>query len=248
MGTDATAGCHTPVTACDDAARMASRPTQRLLAALALTTLLAGCAGGAGDAAGTSAVAPSATPAATPVSGAPATPGVSADPSASPSAEPTAAGSSATPVAFDQVWATTPLTDVATGETFTIAGLAGEGRAVIVETMAIWCSNCFRQQGRVYEALGSLDPARVAYVLIDVDPNETADALAEYRASNGFTGRYAVASSELARSLAADFGDQVLNPPAVPMVLVAPDGRVTLAEYGGHGPDEVVELARAHGA
>ena len=56
-------------------------------------------------------------------------------------------------VVLAQPWATAPLTDVATGETFRIADLAG--KVVIVETMAIWCSNCRAQQGDVQAALGS---------------------------------------------------------------------------------------------
>ena len=143
-------------------------------------------------------------------------------------------------------WAQVELTDVATGATFRIADLAG--KTVILETMAIWCTKCFAQQGDVYAALEQLDPERVAYVLLDVDPNESADALAEYRRRNGFEGTYAIADRDLSRALAAEFGDQMLNPPSTPMVLIGSDGRITLTPYGPKSPDDVLRLARDHGA
>jgi hypothetical protein len=150
------------------------------------------------------------------------------------------------PPVLDQAWATADLTDVATGGTFRIADLAG--RVVVLETLAIWCSNCRAQQADVYRALDALGEADVAYVLLGVDPNETAAALATYRERNGFTGTYAIAGRDVSRALAADFGDQVLSPPSTPMVVIGTDGRVTLTPYGHKGVDEIVALARDHGA
>ena len=145
-----------------------------------------------------------------------------------------------------QAWAVAPLTDVATGETFRIADLAGS--VVIIEPMAIWCSNCRAQQGDVQEALAQLPAGRVVYVVLDVDPNEDAASLAEYQAANGFSGRYAIAGDDVARALAADFGDQFLNPPSTPMLVVGTDGTVTRTDDGHKGTDEIVDLAQAHGA
>jgi hypothetical protein len=147
---------------------------------------------------------------------------------------------------IDEAWAQTELTDSATGQPFRIADLAG--KTVIVEPMAIWCVNCLAQQGDVYSALDELDPERVAYVLLDVDPNETEAALADYRTTNGFTGTYAIAGRETARALAEAFGDQVLNPPSTPMILIGTDGRVTLTEFGHKSPETILQLARDHGA
>jgi len=147
---------------------------------------------------------------------------------------------------IDAAWAQAELTDVATGESFRIADLAG--KAVIVETMAIWCTNCLAQQGDVYRALGDLDSDRVAYVLLDVDPNETAPALAEYRTRNGFTGTYVIAGRETARALADEYGDQVLNPPSTPMILIGTDGRITLTDFGHKSSETIVQLVRDHGA
>ena len=114
--------------------------------------------------------------------------------------------------------------------------------------MAIWCSNCRAQQHEVQAALEQSPADRVVYVVVDVDPNEDAASLADYRVDNGFEGRYAIAGTELARALAADFGDQFLNPPSTPMLIVGTDGTVTQTEFGHKSAGELVALAKAHGA
>lgn len=224
------------------------RMTRRLSrpAALLATLLVVGaCSASGGSSPSTGAVEPDPT---TSVGTASPTPDASATEEPATSTEPGVPSPEATdaPPVLDQPWATTELTDVATGESFRIADLAG--KTVIIETMAIWCSNCRAQQGDVYAALEDLDPARVEYVLLDVDPNESSPALAEYRDRNGFTGVYAIAGRKVARALADEFGDQVLNPPSTPMILIGSDGRVTLTDFGHKGPKKIVALARDHGA
>jgi thiol-disulfide isomerase/thioredoxin len=154
--------------------------------------------------------------------------------------------SSSVGTVLDQAWATAELTDVATGKTFRIADLAGQ--TVILETMAIWCPNCYGQQTRIDEAIARLGSDRVAYVVIDVDPSEKAPALAQYRKKAGFSGRYAIADQVVARALAEEFGDQILNPPSTPVVFIGTDGTVTLTPFGPKSTDEIVMLAQEHGA
>jgi len=218
-----------------------TNPLSRSALLVAIGLLVVACSSDGGNASPTSALPASpeiSTPA--PVGQAP-----SGSPTARPSAPMTTAPTIAAPV-IDAAWAQTELTDAATGQTFRIADLAG--KTVIVEPMAIWCVNCLAQQGDVYSALDELDPERVAYVLLDVDPNETEAALADYRSQNGFTGTYAIAGRETARALAEDFGDQVLNPPSTPMILIGTDGRVTFTEFGHKSPETILQLARDHGA
>jgi len=155
-------------------------------------------------------------------------------PPAAPTANPAAAALA------DRAWATATLTDVTTGQQFTIAGFAG--RTVFIESMAIWCTNCRAQQTRFTEALKRLDPAKVAYVVMTVDPSETAAALAKYKADRGFTGTYAVAGKEVSAALAADFGANAINPPVVPLVFITPDGRITF-KTGGESVEQIIALA-----
>lgn len=212
------------------------------MAVLVFAIAAAGCSGAVGARpAGTASYKPGAAPSA--AAQAPQSPGPSAD-----SAHPPASASPATDPAMtlDQDWATAPLVDVSTGQTFRISDHAG--KVIILETMATWCSSCRAQQHDVVSALRELDRNRVVFIVLDVDPNEDAASLARYRTANGFEGSYAVADTAVARALAAAFGDQVLNPPATPIVLIGTDGRVTLTPFGHKSRDEIISLARAHGA
>jgi thiol-disulfide isomerase/thioredoxin len=208
-----------------------------------LVSLLAGAL--AVSACGTPADPPAGSPAAPPTAEPAQTTEPTAPPAPAESAAPTDPAPAATPV-LDQPWATATLTDVSTGEPFRIADFAGT--TVIIEPMAIWCTNCRAQQRDVQAAFDELGPDAFRYVVLDVDPNETADALADYQARNEFRGTYAVVERDVARALAAEFGDQVLNPPSTPMIVIGTDGRVTFAEFGHKSVARVVELARDHGA
>jgi cytochrome oxidase Cu insertion factor (SCO1/SenC/PrrC family) len=149
--------------------------------------------------------------------------GPATNPETSPGASPTAvapAGGSGVPG-----WAGIALTEVTSGETFTIGGF--KGRVVLLEAMATWCPTC-RQEGnevkKLHQALGSSD--QVVSVSIDVDPNEDAALLAKYASGSSFDWRFAVAPRELGRALADAYGEEWLNPPYAPMLIVDRDGGI----------------------
>ena len=156
----------------------------------------------------------------------------------------TGPGGSASGPGADQTWRTTKMRDVRTGKEFTIDEL--RGKLVAIEPMAIWCSNCRIQQREVATALAATPPDGVVYVGVDVDPNEQPDALAAYSAKEGFDWTFVVASREVARSLAAAFGDQVLSPPSTPLILVGPDGAVIDVHFGIRSASELTALFAQH--
>ena len=141
-------------------------------------------------------------------------------------------------------WRSASLVDARTGDAFTIDGL--KGKLVALEPLAIWCSNCRIQQHEVVAALAALGSDNLVYVGVDVDPNEQPDALAAYAKEQGFDWTFTVASKDVARSLAAEFGDQVLSPPSTPLVLVGPDGTVIETHFGIRKADELEALFRQH--
>ncbi len=224
------------------------RPSIVLLAAFIGTA----CAGGSGS--GATPIAPSDSPAAmpsvpdsTPAATEPsATHDASGSPTATPGAAPGASSAPSEPAVATPAWANIPLTDVRTGETFTLAGTGD--RVVFVEPMAVWCSSCRQQQETAKEAVAGLDPSRVTWVAIDVDPNETPEMLARYADENEFPFTYAIAGVELSRALADAFGAQVLSPPSTPVIVIGADGTVTLTEFGHKSQERIAELAREHGA
>lgn len=119
------------------------------------------------------------------------------------------------------------LTDVRTGETFTLAELAAE-KPVLVETMAIWCTTCLSQQREVVQAH---DVADFDSVGIDVDPNEDAAELADYADREGFDWRFVVADAELVQLLTDQYGFGVTNPPSTPTFVVTAHG-IRALEFG----------------
>jgi hypothetical protein len=155
-------------------------------------------------------------------------------------------GGEAAPAASagNEPWRTATLRDVVSGEEFRIKDL--EGKVVAIEAMAIWCTTCRFQQVEAQAALETVGSPDVVYLSLDVDPNERAEDLADYAQREGFTWRFAVASAEVSRSLAATFGDQVLSPPATPLVVLAPDGQVVEQHIGIMGAVTMAALFEEH--
>ena len=119
------------------------------------------------------------------------------------------------------------LTDVRSGEAFTLGELAADG-PVLVETMAIWCVTCLGQQRAVVRAHAV---AEFHSVGVNVDPNENASGLAEYADREGFDWRFVNADAELVRLLTDRYGFGVTNPPSTPTFIVS-DGSIRALEFG----------------
>lgn len=141
-------------------------------------------------------------------------------------------------------WMTAELIDVRTGETFAIADLAG--RLVVVEPMAIWCSNCARQQREASTVLAALDRDDIVYISLDIDPTEQAGDLATYADDRGFDWRFVVAGRDVSRMFAEAFGDQVLSPPSTPSIIITPDGELVGPTFGIRDAEELRTELESH--
>ena len=128
-------------------------------------------------------------------------------------------------------WFSASLTNAATGEAFKIQDF--KGKVVLVETMAMWCPTCLRQQKEVmalHDQLGEHDD--FVSVGIDIDLNENLDDLKDYTAKNGFDWTYAVATADVAREIGDLCGQQFLNPPSAPMFIIDRHGAVHPLPFG----------------
>jgi hypothetical protein len=121
------------------------------------------------------------------------------------------------------------LTDVRTGDRFTLAQLAADEGTVLLEPMAIWCSSCRAQQHEVVNAHAMGDFTSVS---LDVDLTELPEDLAAYADREGWGWRVAMADADLHRLLRERFGTPATHPPSTPLIVVEPDGSVRPLEFG----------------
>lgn len=140
-------------------------------------------------------------------------------------------------------WFAIALKDVNSGETFKLSDF--KGQVVLVEGIAVWCTNCLSQQRELVRLHQQIGDAALS-VAIDVDLNENETQLRQHAERNGFDWRYAIATPELAQALADEFGAQFLNPPGVPMFLIDPDGGVHLLDFGHKSVDYLTQQIQAY--
>jgi thiol-disulfide isomerase/thioredoxin len=150
--------------------------------------------------------------------------------------ETTAPGAAADTANFAD-WQLIEVTDTS-GETFTIADLAGQ--PVFVENFATWCSNCRTQLGATQDAAEVAGDDAV-FLALSVETELSVDDMSEYAEDNGFTAiRFAVMSPELLAAMDAAFGTSALNPPSTPKVAVAADGTAGELVTGSESAEEIL--------
>lgn len=135
-------------------------------------------------------------------------------------------------------WYSWDLTDINSGTVFRVSDY--QGKVVLVETMAIWCSNCLKQQKeviRLHELLGERDD--FVSLGLNIDPNEDADYLRSYTQDNNFDWLYVVASPELVDRISSLYGVQYLNPPSTPMLIIDRQGVAHQLPFGIKSAEEL---------
>jgi hypothetical protein len=142
-------------------------------------------------------------------------------------------------------WFGASLTDVRSGATFSLNDF--KGKVLLVETMAVWCSKCYTQQTQI-QSLHSLLGERDDFVSIslDIDPNEDAAILQNFVNQNSFDWTYAVAPPEVAREIARHYGDQFLNPPSTPIVIVDRHGAAHPLPFGIKSADDLMQAIQPY--
>ena len=136
-------------------------------------------------------------------------------------------------------WYSAPLTDVNTGSVFTVND--NIGKVILVETLATWCSNCFKQQtevARFHELLGERDD--FVSLGVNIDPNEDIVLLTGYVKKNGFDWIYVVADGEMINEISSLYGPQFLNPPSTPMLIIDRKGNAHTLDFGIKSAEELL--------
>jgi len=151
------------------------------------------------------------------------------DSSAAPALPAISAGATAPATTAD--WFNIAMTDVRTGNTFTINDFTG--KIVLIETIAQWCPNCLFQQGETRSLRQQLgNPEDLIVISLDVDLHEDEASLKKYTEEFGFEWRFGVAPLEVTRALGNLYSAEYLNPPLDPMLLIDRQGNVHQLPYG----------------
>jgi len=134
-------------------------------------------------------------------------------------------------------WRTVELTDVRTGEIFTINQY---DKPILIESFAVWCPTCTEQQKKIRELHEELGDAFIS-ISLDTDPNEDAQKVLEHIQRNDFNWFYAIAPKELTQSLIDEFGIGVVNAPQAPVILIDENKNTRLLKRGVKSVDYLKE-------
>ncbi|MFC2079346.1 TlpA family protein disulfide reductase [Candidatus Bipolaricaulota bacterium] len=135
-------------------------------------------------------------------------------------------------------WAQVELIDAVSGEVFTIADFAG--KPILVESFAVWCSTCLRQQ-REMARLIELAGDAIVHVSLDTDPNEDLDKVRAHADRNDFTWLFAIAPIDMTQELIEAFGLTVVNAPRAPVILIEANGSARLLPNGVKSAEALLE-------
>jgi thiol-disulfide isomerase/thioredoxin len=131
-------------------------------------------------------------------------------------------------------WITTSMTNVATGERFTIQDLAEQGKPVIIHSFAVWCPGCSMQLLESTK-LQTAYPDKYIVVALDVDPNDNAAKVKRHQESNNFKGIFTTAPTDVTRSLIQAYGPGFIQ--SIPQTIIICGKSATYLEDGVFGAD-----------
>lgn len=133
-------------------------------------------------------------------------------------------------------WKDMELKDVRTGEVFKVSDF--EGKTILIESFAVWCPTCLKQQKEV-KILTETEDENVIHIALDTDPNEDEQVVLDHVESNDFNWYYAVSPVEYTQALIDDFGVTVVNAPSAPMILVCEDQSTRFLRTGVKSADDL---------
>ena len=94
----------------------------------------------------------------------------------------------------------------------------------------------------MHELLGMNDD--FVSIGLDIDLNENAADLKGYVEGNGFNWLYAVATADIAQDISKQYGNQFLNPPSTPIVIIDRHGEAHPLPFGIKSADELLQFVQ----
>jgi thiol-disulfide isomerase/thioredoxin len=135
-------------------------------------------------------------------------------------------------------WKDIELKDVSSGETFKISDFAG--KPILIESFAVWCPTCKRQQDEI-KKLHAIVGDSVVSISVDTDPSENEARVLGHIERYGYDWRYAVAPGDFTQKLIDEFGINVVNAPSAPVILICEDQSTRLLSFGVKSDDTLEE-------
>ena len=107
-------------------------------------------------------------------------------------------------------WMDTEMTNVVTGDTFTLRGLTNDGTPIVVHIFATWCPACNAQLVESTKFLATY-PGKAHIVAIDIDTNENPAFIAEHVRNKEYNGIFATAERPVTEGLMGLFGQEIMG-------------------------------------
>jgi len=119
------------------------------------------------------------------------------------------ASTTAAPKQVGTEWMNAEMTDVITGERFTLHGLAEDGVPIVLHLITTWCPACNVQFAESTAFLEKY-PEKAHVVLIGIDPRETSVHIADYMTGKGYEGIFTTAEASVMQALMDLFGQTIM--------------------------------------
>jgi len=148
----------------------------------------------------------------------------------------------AAPVVTKDDWRDAVFKDINSGGTFQIRDFAG--KKILLESFAVWCPVCTKQQN-VFKTMRAGGDDSIVHISIDTDPNEDETIVQRHTADQGFDWIYAISPAQATRSLIDEFGISVVNAPSAPVILICEDQTARLLGRGVKDAEEINEEVAA---
>ncbi|MEE9525835.1 MAG: redoxin family protein [Candidatus Woesearchaeota archaeon] len=132
-------------------------------------------------------------------------------------------------------WKDVELKDVLTDTTYKISDF---DKPILLESFAVWCPTCRKQQEKIKELHEDIGDAAIS-ISIDTDPNEEEAQVIRHAENNDFDWIFTVSPIQVTQALIDDFGITVVNAPSAPVVLICPDGAAKLLGRGVKSANEL---------
>ena len=133
------------------------------------------------------------------------------------------------------------LMDVNTGKLFKLSDFTG--KKILLETFAVWCPTCTRQQQQLAGLHNKLGDD-VVIISLDVDPNEDELKIIQHTRQNNFDWIYAISPPELTQMLIRKFGTVVVVAPLTPIILINEDQDAKLLGRGVKSSSQLEEVLK----